>query len=204
MKIQTAEFLKSCTTVEDCPTNDFSEIAFVGRSNVGKSSLLNCLLQQKGLAKVSRTPGKTQLINFFKVTFDSHPPIPFYMVDLPGYGYAKVSAAQRAMWGGSVEDYLTHRPVLRCLIVLFDIRREPSPLDRQLLLWLDHHRIPYGLVATKSDQVSRGDRTAALRAIKEALSPSPAAQDILLFSSKTGEGREALLQKIVQVLRRDF
>ncbi|MBI3609296.1 MAG: YihA family ribosome biogenesis GTP-binding protein [Nitrospirae bacterium] len=201
MRIDKAEFLKSCTALEQCPKDGLPEIAIVGRSNVGKSSLLNCLLQRKGLAKVSGTPGKTRLINFFKVTLGPNPPVVFYMVDLPGYGYAKVSIAQRAAWGAVVENYLLHRPTLRCVIVLLDIRHDPSPLDQQLLSWMDSYKIPSFLVATKSDQLTKGRQPAALREIRQLLSPSNTASEILPFSSKTGEGREALLKKIVQILQ---
>jgi len=201
MKIQNAEFVKSCAELEDCPKDDLPEIAVVGRSNVGKSSLLNRLFQQKGLAKTSGTPGKTRLINYFKATLGLNPPLTFYIVDLPGYGYANASMTQRDEWGNMVERYLAHRPTLRGLIVLLDIRREPGPLDQQLLLWMDAYKIPFFLVATKSDQVPRGRQSSALKKIQSSLPPSAATQEIFLFSSKTGEGREALVGKIIQTLQ---
>ncbi|MBI3994670.1 MAG: ribosome biogenesis GTP-binding protein YsxC, partial [Nitrospirae bacterium] len=140
MKILKAEFVKSCVALEDCPKDDLPEIAVVGRSNVGKSSLLNCLLQRKGLAKTSGTPGKTRLINFFKTTLGLNPPLTFYIVDLPGYGYANASKIRIADWGAMVENYLAHRTELQSLIVLLDIRREPGPLDQQLFSWLDSYK----------------------------------------------------------------
>jgi GTP-binding protein len=200
MKILRAEFVKSCVQLSDCPKDDLPEIAIVGRSNVGKSSLLNCLLQRRGLAKTSGTPGKTRLINFFKTTLGLNPPATFFVVDLPGYGYANASMTQRAEWGAMVENYLAHRPALRGLIVLLDIRREPGPQDQQLLLWMDAYKIPFFLVATKSDQVPRGRQSTAIKNIKASLPPSAENQAILLFSSKTGEGREDLIGKILKIL----
>jgi GTP-binding protein len=201
MKIVKAEFVKSGVVLEDCPKDGLPEIGIVGRSNVGKSSLLNCLLQRKGLAKTSGTPGKTRLINFFRVALGLNPLLTFYIVDLPGYGYAKASMTQREEWGGMVENFLAHRPTLRGLVVLLDIRREPGPLDQQLLQWIQSYKIPVLLVATKSDQVPRSRQFNAIQAIQAALPKFAASQDILLFSSKTGEGRDALLGKIVQTLQ---
>ena len=201
MKIHEALFLKSCSAIEDCPTDGLPEIAIAGRSNVGKSSLLNQLLKSKGLAKTSATPGKTRLINYFKVKLGPNPPLSFYFVDLPGYGYAKVSATDRDEWSRRVNRYLASRTTLCGLVVLLDIRRDPSPLDQQLLLWNEHYRIPCLLVATKSDQLPRGRQKEVLRKIQEALPPSASGLDILPFSSKTAEGREALLRKIFQILK---
>ena len=201
MKILKAEFVKSGVQFSDCPMDGLPEIAVVGRSNVGKSSLMNCLLQRKGLAKTSGTPGKTRLINFFITTWGSNPPLIFYIVDLPGYGYANASMTQRAEWGAMVEKYLANRPALRGLIVLLDIRREPGPLDQQLFSWLDSYKIPFRVVLTKSDQIPRSRQSTALQSIRAVLPPSTADQEILLFSSKTGQGREALLAKIVQILK---
>jgi len=201
MKIVNAEFVKSGVVLEDCPKDGLPEIGIVGRSNVGKSSLLNCLLQRKGLAKTSGTPGKTRLINFFRVALGLNPPLTFYIVDLPGYGYAKASMTQREEWGGMVEDFLAHRLSLRGLVVLLDIRREPSPLDQQLLRWIQSYKIPVILVATKSDQLPRSRLSNAVQSIQAALPKFAANLDILFFSSKTGEGRDALLGKIVQTLQ---
>ena len=200
MKIERAEFVRSCADLRDCPEDGLFEIALAGRSNVGKSSLLNRLVQRKGLAKTSGTPGKTQLINFFKITLGLKSPLAFYLVDLPGYGYANVSFAQREAWAALVNDYLTHRPALRGLIVLMDIRHPPSLLDQRLLTWIDPDRLPCILVATKSDRLPRGRIASALGKIKDALPASGPRPVILPFSSKTGEGRDALLEKIVQLL----
>jgi GTP-binding protein len=201
MKILNAEFVKSCVQLSDCPKDDLPEIAVVGRSNVGKSSLLNCLFQRKGLAKTSGTPGKTRLINFFKVALGLNPPLTFYIVDLPGYGYANAPMIQRAEWGAMVENYLAHRSALRGLIVLLDIRREPSALDQQLLLWIDSYKTPCFLVATKSDQLPRSRQPTALLSMRASLPLSTEKQEILLFSSMTGQGREALIGHILKTLQ---
>lgn len=201
MKIERAEFVRSCASLRDCPRDGLPEIALAGRSNVGKSSLLNCLVKQKGLAKTSGTPGKTRLINFFKITLGLNSPLAFFLVDLPGYGYASASFTQREAWAALVNDYLTHRQALRGLIVLMDIRHPPSFLDQQLLTWVGPDTLRCVLVATKSDQLPRGRLASALSKIKDSLqglAPSPI---ILPFSSKTGEGRDALLEKILQLLK---
>jgi len=201
MKIHGAEFVKSCASLRDCPTGGLREIALAGRSNVGKSSLLNCLVRKKGMAKTSGTPGKTRLINFFKITVSLKSPPAFYLVDLPGYGYANVSLAQRQAWGDLVNDYLTHRPALRGLIVLLDIRLPPSLLDQQLITWIHSYKLPCILVATKSDQLPRGRLASALGNIKTSLPGVPAHQIILPFSSKTGQGRDAVLEEIAKLLK---
>ena len=189
--------------MEDCPTDGIPEIAFAGRSNVGKSSLINKMLHQKGLAKTSRTPGKTRLINYFEVLLAPIPRQPFYMVDLPGYGYAKASADQQASWGKLVEHYLRGRPALREVIVLLDIRRGPGALDQQLLSWTEHYRLPIFMVATKLDQIPRGGRPAALRSIQNKFPPFASNLEVLPVSSLTGEGCNALLQKIVRTLAKE-
>ena len=201
MKIERVEFVRSCASLRDCPRDELLEIALAGRSNVGKSSLLNCLVQQKGLAKISGTPGKTRLINFFKITLGLKSPLAFYLVDLPGYGYANASFAQREAWAALVNDYLTHRPALRGLIVLMDIRHPSSLLDQQLLTWIGSDTLPCILVATKSDRLPRGRLASALGKIKDSLPGSVPYPVILPFSSKTGEGRDALLEKIVHLLK---
>ena len=201
MKIERAEFVRSCASLRDCPADGLLEIALAGRSNVGKSSLLNCLVQQKGLAKTSGTPGKTRLINFFKITLGLKSPLAFYLVDLPGYGYASASFAQREAWAALVNDYLTHRPALRGLIVLMDVRHPSSLLDQQLLTWIGSDTLPCILVATKSDRLPRGQLALALGRIKDSLPGSVSYPVILPFSSKTGEGRDALLDKIVHLLK---
>lgn len=201
MKIRNVEYVLSCRKVGDCPKEDLPEIAIVGRSNVGKSSLINELVRRKGLARISKTPGKTRLLNFFRVTLTGTPPLSFFLVDLPGYGYAKVSKAEQAGWGEMIENYLMGRSRLRFLIVLIDIRREVGSNDRQLISWARSRDISILFVATKSDKVPRGKRKTSLAKIKKDLlfedGPQP---DILLFSAHSGEGREELLSRLVASL----
>lgn len=201
MKIVEAEFIKSCAREEDFPAEGIPEIAVVGRSNVGKSSLINQLVRRKGLAKTSGTPGKTRLINFFKILIGGSSGGVFHLVDLPGYGYARVSKMERAEWGSLVEKYITGRAALKAVIVLMDIRRPPGPLDRQLMAWLESHQIPGIVVTTKSDQVSRSARGGALRAIQASLPAGFNPGELLSFSAKTGEGREDLLHRMDEILK---
>ena len=200
MKILKAEFVKSCGRWEDCPTDGLPEIALVGRSNVGKSSLLNKMMNRKALAKISKTPGKTRLLNYFEVLLAPLPRLPFYMVDLPGYGYAKASAEQQSSWGRLIESYLKRQSALKELILLLDIRRVPSAQDLQLLSWAEHYQLPVSMVATKQDKIYRGGRMAALRSLQKMLPPSASGLEILPVSSLTGEGCDALLQKMVRTL----
>ena len=166
------------------------EIAFLGRSNVGKSSLINSLLLRRGLARTSNTPGRTQCINFFLIN-DS-----FYFVDLPGYGYAKVSKAMRADWGKMAEEYLADRPQLALCIQLIDSRHDPTALDIQLNEWLIHNRKPHLAVATKADKLSNNDLQRALNAARNTLGGTT----IVPYSAKMGRGRDELWTEIKKSL----
>lgn len=192
MKITAAEFTKSAFNQSHWTTDGLPEIAFLGRSNVGKSSLLNSLLQKKGLARTSNTPGRTQSINFFLVN-DS-----FYFVDLPGYGYAKVSKAMRADWGKMAEEYLAERPELLLSIQLVDSRHKPTELDRQLHEWLIFHQKNHIIVATKADKLSSNKLKKSLQEIETALPGS----EIITYSSTTGKGRNALWNVIGATLEK--
>ncbi len=193
MKITSAEFVKSAFNETHWTTDGLPEIAFLGRSNVGKSSLLNSLLQRKGLARTSNTPGRTQSVNYFLVNER------FYFVDLPGYGYAKVSKAMRADWGKMAESYLGERQELVLSIQLIDARHEPTQLDRQLHEWLLFHGKNHLIVATKADKLSSIKLNKSLRAIENALPQSP----ILAYSSVTGKGKDALWEKIAAALAKN-
>lgn len=190
MKISSAEFTKSAFNRAHWTTDGLPEIAFLGRSNVGKSSLLNSLLQRKALARTSNTPGRTQSINYFLVNAR------FYFVDLPGYGYARVSKAMRADWGKMAEEYLSERGELALSIHLIDARHAPTALDKALHEWLIFHDKNHLVVATKSDKLSSIQLRKNLREIETAFPES----DILAYSSATGDGRDALLGKISEAV----
>lgn len=190
MKVLSAEFIRSCLTAEQFPSPHLPEVAFVGRSNVGKSSLINSLLYRRSLAKVSRTPGKTRAVNVFHVTTsDAHVP-QLYLIDLPGYGYAKVAKSIRARWGPLIEAYLTERPTLRAIVVLVEAR-VVGPHDRLTLEWVASLGYVPIVTVTKADKVTRSERHRRLSQWRAALNLS---EDIpmILYSSVTHEGREAL------------
>lgn len=189
MKVDAARFLKSGTAPKHYPPADFPEIAFAGRSNVGKSSLINALLNRKGLAKTSNTPGRTQSLNFFMVNEK------WYFADLPGYGYAKVPEAIKRSWGPMMETYLQERKNLRLVILVLDVRRDPSVDDLSLWEWLRVHQMPCLPVITKADKLSHGQAKTRQMAIARFLALSEKEQTIL-FSSKTKEGRDLVWRVI--------
>jgi GTP-binding protein len=195
MRIQSVEFIKSAVQPSEFPPERIPEIALVGRSNVGKSSLLNSLVGKKGLARVSRTPGKTQLVNFFRIVWVDPRSRPIALVDLPGYGYARVPKAVRNQWAGMVEGYLSRRETLRGAVVLIDPRHDPGDSDRQLSEWIRPLGLPILWVASKSDQVPLSQRPAALARLRDALN-MPREETVLFYSSKSGEGRQRLLTLI--------
>ncbi len=192
MIIKSATFVKSATRPGNYPPTDFPEVAFAGRSNVGKSSLINILVNRRGLVRTSSTPGRTQLLNFFDINST------FYLVDLPGYGFAKVPLAVKKEWGPMVRTYLEGRQNLRALLLLFDIRRTPREEDLQLLDWLEELEVPTIPVITKVDKISRSRRETQLRSILEATGlPRDA---FTLFSALTREGRDEIWQRIEAAL----
>jgi len=186
--IKSAEFITSAARDGQYPAEDLPELAFAGRSNVGKSSLINCLVQRKKLVRTSRTPGRTQLINFFNIN-DS-----VRFVDLPGYGYAKVSLSMRATWGPMVETYLDSRKNLRGVVEILDLRHPPTPDDLSLWAWLKDKRIPAIAVLTKADKLPRTKWNPLVQAAAHALGIPP--DEALLFSAETRQGREELLERI--------
>ena len=188
MRIHSAEFLLSASTTRQFPAATLPEIAFAGRSNVGKSTLINSLLNRKKLVKTSATPGKTQLINFFKVNDQ------FYFVDLPGYGYAKVPESVRRKWQNLVEAYLSERETLRNVVLLIDCRHNPTLLDRQLLEWLEYYQRPSLIVASKIYKLKRGQIQKHLEKIKHDLS----IESVPIGHSSTQYGsREEIWKKLV-------
>jgi len=193
MRILSAAFVLSAKEPAHYPPALLPEVAFAGRSNVGKSSLINALLMRRGLARTSNTPGRTQEINFFSV----NDRIGF--VDLPGYGYAKVPEKIRRQWGPMIEAYLRDRRTLQLVVVILDVRREPSEEDLQLIDWLSFYRRRCLIVLTKIDKLNRGERAERLRRIEEALRRFPG-METLVFSAKTGEGKDPLWREITKAV----
>ncbi len=189
MKITSAEFVKSAVWPNQYPPATMPEIAFVGRSNVGKSSLINALVGRKSLAKTSNTPGRTQLINFFTVNSS------LFFVDLPGYGFAKVPRSVKKDWGDMIETYLRERRNLALVVFILDVRRDPSADDLSLRDWLDHYRIPYAAILTKSDKLSNQQALGRKKLIEKAMGKG-ASGNTILFSAKTRKGAEELWQFI--------
>lgn len=191
MHIQSAEFIKSAVKPAHYPPAKWPEIAFAGRSNVGKSSLINALVQRKRLVKTGSTPGRTQLINFFNINNQ------VVFVDLPGYGYAKVPAAVRRQWRPMIEAYLNSRKTLRGVIVVLDIRRNPTGKDIELIEYLHHLHLAYQLVLTKCDKLKKNRLLQQQRLIADTLAIP--ANRLILFSAKTRQGRETLWDAIAQM-----
>lgn len=181
-----ARFLTSAARLEQAPPDVGLEVAFAGRSNAGKSSAINALCGQKGLARTSKTPGRTQLLNFFVLDDERR------LVDLPGYGYAAVAASIRAEWQGAVAPYIERRRSLRGLIVLTDIRHPLRELDLQLIEWASHLGRPVHVLLTKADKLGRGKATAALAATRKVVAGFPQAPTAQLFSALAGQGVEVL------------
>ncbi|MEJ7617555.1 MAG: ribosome biogenesis GTP-binding protein YihA/YsxC [Pyrinomonadaceae bacterium] len=190
MKITSTDFLKSAFTKNDWPPANLPEIAFLGRSNVGKSSLINSLLGVKGLARTSSTPGRTQSLNFFLINER------FRFVDLPGYGYARVPRAIRDTWGEMVTDYLANRTVLVLSIQIVDLRHEPTKQDLQLHEWLQHHSQPQLVVATKSDKLSQNEVKRNTERARKLLVGS----NLVGYSAVTGTGRSIVWSSIEEAL----
>ncbi|WP_078545287.1 ribosome biogenesis GTP-binding protein YihA/YsxC [Litchfieldia alkalitelluris] len=183
MKVNTAEIVISAVKPEQYPDTDFPEFALAGRSNVGKSSFINKMIARKALARTSSKPGKTQTLNFFLINEA------IFFVDVPGYGYAKVSKTERAAWGKMIETYLTRREQLRAVVQIVDLRHPPTNDDIMMYDFVKHYNIPVIIIATKADKIPKGKWDKHLKVVKETLELDPNDQ-IVLFSSETGLGKD--------------
>ncbi len=194
MIIKSAEFIKSAVKPSHYPPAALPEIAFAGRSNVGKSSLINTLLNRKRLVKTSATPGRTQLLNFFEVNKA------FSFVDLPGYGYAKVPASVKKSWGTMIETYLSTRETLKGVVLIMDVRRIPELHELNLIDWLNHFGLQSILILTKADKLSKTKQIKQHLSIAKALFVDK--NELILFSAKSRQGRDAVWDAIEQLLFR--
>lgn len=189
MIIKTSEFITSAVKRNQYPVDVRPEVAFVGRSNVGKSSIINALTNRRKLAKVSQTPGKTRLINFFLINDE------MYLVDLPGYGYAKVSKQEKESWGKTIETYLIEREQLKKVVLLVDSRHKPTADDILMHEWIKHFGYKVIVIATKSDKLSNNEIGKSKKLIKETLKLGPE-DEFYLFSSVKKNGKEELIDNI--------
>lgn len=186
MKIESVSYVLSAGNARECPEGNLAEIALSGRSNVGKSSLVNSLIGRRALARVSNRPGKTQRLEYYIVNGR------FHLVDLPGYGFAQAPAAARNRWSRMMQEYLRTRRQLAGVVQLVDSRHDPSREDREMVQWLREERMPFCLVVTKCDKLAPTKREPAARALAASLE-LPATQPVVAYSSETGDGRPALL-----------
>lgn len=195
MKIKSAEFIMSNSDVRKCPKADLPEFAFIGRSNVGKSSLINMLTGRKNLAKTSGKPGKTQLINHFQINAN------WYLVDLPGYGWAKVSKTDRSKFGDIIASYLLERENLVCTFILIDIRLSPQPIDLEFINWMGENNLPFALIFTKADKISKNKVQASRAAFNKALKNDWAELPVsFITSSLAKQGQEDVMGYIEDVM----
>jgi GTP-binding protein len=193
MKVHNAEIVISAVQPEQYPNTKLPEIALAGRSNVGKSSFINTLINRKGLARTSGKPGKTQTLNFYLIEEALH------FVDVPGYGYAKVSKTERAKWGKMIETYITEREQLQAVVSLVDMRHDPTADDIQMYEFLKYYNIPVIVVATKCDKIKKNQWNKHESAINKKLNFDPS-DDFIVFSSETKEGKEKAWEAIEKYL----
>ncbi|MCT4782453.1 MULTISPECIES: ribosome biogenesis GTP-binding protein YihA/YsxC [Exiguobacterium] len=196
MKITKAEFITSAVAPDHYPVHELPEVALAGRSNVGKSSFINKICQRKALARTSSKPGKTQTLNFFNINDE------IMFVDVPGYGYAKVSKTEREKWGVMMEQYLTSQQALRGVVLLVDIRHEPTGDDVTMYDFLKHYDIPVIVVATKLDKIKKSQRQKHEAAVKRKLQFDPSDR-FVAFSAETAEGKDEAWKAIYELLTRD-
>ena len=192
MKVTSAEFITSAVKRSGYPEELLPEVAFAGKSNVGKSSLINTLVNRKNLVRTSSSPGRTQMLNFFRINNQDN------FVDFPGYGFAKVPLKVRAQWKPMVESYLKHRTTLQLVIILLDIRRVPSSDDASLIRWLESFNIPFLIVLTKTDKLSQNKCSAQQKIIQDFLLLKR--EEVICFSAVTKKGRQEILKHIMSVI----
>lgn len=193
MKINKAEFVTSAVAPDHYPVHDLPEVALAGRSNVGKSSFINKICQRKALARTSSKPGKTQTLNFFNINDE------VMFVDVPGYGYAKVSKTEREKWGVMMEQYLTSQQALRGVVLLVDIRHEPTGDDVTMYNFLKHYEIPVIIVATKLDKIKKSQRQKHESIVKRKLQFDPSDR-FVAFSAETAEGKDEAWKAIYALM----
>jgi GTP-binding protein len=190
MEFKKAHFVTGAPSLEACPEPGYPEICFAGRSNVGKSSLINTLVNHKGLARTSNRPGKTQEMNYYLVDGD------VFLVDLPGFGYAKVSKKERERWGRDIRSYLLDRETLQLVVHLVDIRHEPSKLDEEFFYWLGANRMPFVVVLTKADKISHNKRQQSEARLKRILDEMNIEVPIIITSAEGKMGVEEVKEMI--------
>lgn len=196
IKIIKSDIITSAVTPQQYPPAELPEIALAGRSNVGKSSLINTLINRRNLARTSSQPGKTQTINFYGIN-DA-----WNFVDLPGYGYAKVSKTSREQWRIMIERYLSERPTLKQIWQLVDLRHPPTTADIQMYEWLCHYDFPRVVIATKADKISKGQRGKHAKVIRQELGLKE--NELVIFSAQTGDGKEELLSRVEAILNNEY
>lgn len=194
MIIKKAELETVCGYTSKLPQNTRPEIAFAGKSNVGKSSLINALMNRKSLARTSSQPGKTQTINFYNINDE------MYLTDLPGYGFAKVSKSEKEKWGKMIERYLHSSKQLRAVFLLIDIRHDPSANDRMMYEWMVYQGFAPIIIATKLDKIKRSQMQKQVKAVKEGLGVRPGTA-VIPFSAQTKQGREEIWEIMEQLIR---
>ncbi|MDZ7720436.1 MAG: ribosome biogenesis GTP-binding protein YihA/YsxC [Balneolaceae bacterium] len=192
MAFETATFLTSAPSLADCPPEDLPEVCFAGRSNVGKSSLINALVNRKRLARTSNTPGKTQQMNYY--TIDQK----FYIVDLPGFGFAKVPEKERQRWGKDIKQYLLQRNTLNMILHLVDARHDPTRLDTDFFYWMASKQKPFSVVLTKTDKLSGNKLAASKKTVKKTLEKMNIEVPIIVTSSDSGRGMKELQSLILE------
>ena len=197
-RYETAEFLASAAKFHQCPADLGWEVAFAGRSNAGKSSAINSLTKNKKLARTSKTPGRTQLLNFFSLSEQQR------LVDLPGYGFAKVPVAMKKAWTEQLETYLQERASLKGLVLLMDIRHPLQPFDEQLINWALSAEMPCHILLTKADKLKRGPQQSTKLQVEKALKPRGGKITVQTFSSLKHQGHETLIAKLDEWLTQDL